>query len=91
MKKSIEPSAATWFARKVRHGTVKLTRIVRDPPFDVGLQLLFSKHTSLRSTQERSGFSTDGGEPPVADDAPHEGDSERGRAHTRIVARERWI
>jgi hypothetical protein len=31
-------------------GTVKLTRIARDDPFDVGLPLLFSTRTSLRST-----------------------------------------
>jgi hypothetical protein len=67
-----------------REGTVNLTSIVRDPPSGVGLPVLFSKHTSLRSARARSRFSTDGGEQPVGDDAPRERDSERGHAPTRI-------
>jgi hypothetical protein len=34
-------------------GTVKLTRIVRDDPFDVGLSLFVSRYRSRRSTRGR--------------------------------------
>jgi hypothetical protein len=72
-------------------GTVKLTRIVRDDPFDVGLPLFVSGYPSRRSTPGRNAFLTDGGEQPVAGDGLRQKDSERCRVPTRIVAREPWI